>query len=749
MNVERLNNLVDKTVVGTLLFTVSAVPVVFPASQPDLIFNEFKSFLLHLGALVVTIALVLKSAIRLHKSSNSIAWTMSWIVEARKNPALVITFGVVFLLIAQSISSAFSPLPRISYFGVNENYSGFNLYDSIATFILFVGAVLHFRDESRLRLLIYALVVTGTVVSVYGLAQHFGWDDLGNRQNQARIVSSFGNTLNFAGFLVVTIPATLALAVLHRRVGISTFFVISAALGLQLCALWLTGGRGPYIGAVFGLSALIASIAVSRETGKIRLLSYVLVASAVIAIVIAAIPTMNSFDSIARVRSIGGEFNALTGEKVSEGQGGLNARQEIWRTALSLSVNPEVPQNESQVKTAFRRLYGVGPEMFSYSYPLRVSPRSNIVVQINAHNLPLHILATTGLLGFSALLIVLAGLALMIRSTFMALRVRDSENHSRTVVTAIFLSLIFGKIIELQTGVPRISDLTPTVLVLGALVASYSWTPRSSQQGIEPALADRSGGETLTLDWILMTLTVIMVAIMLTGFIGWDVRRLTASSIIAGAPEQDTATQLFERKAKAQEMAPDRQTLTFDVSATIFKVAGTPDSERSPEQELSLVLRARDLLLDFEQMDPYHLNTQLALAKIATTLVVRGNSEFSAEVHERYAKIAEYYPAFPTLIGTASTAMASVGDFEFAIELANRAILTESQTHGWSKAWYSRGLSRINLGFTDEGISDLITATEKQPESEGARMSHLALAELYRHLGDIESAAFHDLKATQ
>ena len=103
----------------------------------------------------------------------------------------------------------------------------------------------------------------------------------------------------------------------------------------------------------------------------------------------------------------------------------------------------------------------------------------------------------------------------------------------------------------------------------------------------------------------------------------------------------------------------------------------------------------------------------------------------------------------PTLLATASTAIASVGDYEEAIRLAEQVIATEDQTHGWSKAWYAKGASKFLLGYEKEGIADLLVATEKRPGSQGAIGAHSTLAKIYRDRGDIESAEVHERMASQ
>ena len=100
-----------------------------------------------------------------------------------------------------------------------------------------------------------------------------------------------------------------------------------------------------------------------------------------------------------------------------------------------------------------------------------------------------------------------------------------------------------------------------------------------------------------------------------------------------------------------------------------------------------------------------------------------GYTEYAPEMADRYIRIVELSPNFPSLAGTAATVMASVGLHELSIEYADQAIATEATTKPWAKAWYAKGRSLYELGRDDEAIPVLVTATEKEPDSDGATLS--------------------------
>ena len=87
--------------------------------------------------------------------------------------------------------------------------------------------------------------------------------------------------------------------------------------------------------------------------------------------------------------------------------------------------------------------------------------------------------------------------------------------------------------------------------------------------------------------------------------------------------------------------------------------------------------------------------------------------------------------------------MTSVGLHKLAIEYAEMAIATEKTTKPWAKAWYAKGRSLYHLGQKEQAIIALITATEKQPGTEGAILAHKVLAEIYSELGNVELSELH------
>ena len=764
MDTFSLSAYLDRVIRFVSLGSVLLVPLAMPAFQPELdyAYGEYKSFILHLAALIIAAGLTGSLVIAVLRKDDVVVGLIRKLSQLVRNPhhapADVLVVGMVGLVVAFLISTLMSPLPLVSFFGVYEEFSGTNSYDFVSFFIIFLAFALKFRNPSDLKLLLTVLCLGGTLVASYGLAQHFGWDGLGGRQHTveglySRSPSSFGNSLNFSAFLVLTVIATLSIGVIRRQdrfVGL----LVAVALGIQLAALWLGGARGPWIGTVTGLTILIALVGLAYGWRGIFRALLVLSIGLVIAFAIASRPTtaLGGIDPMSKVISIGGQIESITGVQKPEGQeGGLYTRSRIWATALKLLYDPAVPQAEPIVKTELRRFYGFGPDMFVHSYPIRVSPIGFLEIQPSVHNIILHILVTTGILGLIALIILFYGFLTILMNLVKRLK-RDSDIQPVLILAVAFLTIVLGKVIEMQTGVSRVSDLAPTFAVLGALVSSVSLikyqvdstnqiNKSDSQLFVRPNWF-RSG-------WILVGVAIFGVALLIVTFVGWDFRRINASIAIYDVSWSDDPVVAGQQFLEANRRAPERQDITYRIYKTYVDEAWAARENGQLGQATFLMLSAREVWLPLESRNPYELGAMLALARTAATLVSWGHVEFVDEVRFRYKKIARLNPGMPTLVATSSTALATVGDYESAIRLAEQAIATEDQTHAWSKAWYAKGASKFLLGYEEEGIADLLVATEKRPGSQGAIGAHSTLAKIYRDRGDIESAEVHERMASQ
>jgi tetratricopeptide (TPR) repeat protein len=244
---------------------------------------------------------------------------------------------------------------------------------------------------------------------------------------------------------------------------------------------------------------------------------------------------------------------------------------------------------------------------------------------------------------------------------------------------------------------------------------------------------------------VLVSLLVAVAAttVVISIFVSWDLRRLSASRTIALAVDNPVKTERANAWASAQKLAPERETVTFTLFEQYLKASKDQFVKGNKEEALRLLNIGRDMFLEYEQRDPFELDTQIGLLKSNSTFVTWGYNEYAQEIADRSIKLAEGNPAYPTILGTSATALSSVGLHELAIKYAYQAIATENTTQPWTKAWYTKGRSLLELGRDDEGIESLITATKNQPGTEAALLSHQVLAQIYKERGETELFELH------
>ena len=732
------------------------IPLIFSYFKIVAVFTELKLITLHLAAGLIAMLWLWQSVFRRTETrgrqDNQVNWDLlRW---AGRNPVRWALISAVVWVFAQIASTLLSPLPIISFFGGDEARSGYNLYDSLSLFVLFLSVALRFRSRRSLELLAYTLIASGTIAAAYGIAQHFGWDPIGENAGRTRVIASFGNTLNFGAYMVMTIPATLAMVYRDRKRRGVWLALIVGALGLQLSGLWFSGGRGPFVAAAASLGTFFIIAATLGSYRAVAKSAVVLAFSGIIAAVIISLPSPQGDIGLQRALSIGSPLGS--GGTSTDIVGGLAGRLNIWESTLKLATRWDVPVQEPVVNSMLRPAFGFGQDMFVYSFRFASKPQTQLAQLDNTHNYELQILMEQGFVG----LLGFAGLAgLLAVAVFAIVRRLRSAGRNIDLTGVLLLALLpamIGKMVELQTGVPRVSDLAMNFALFGAAIALYELVSRQLEADDEanaPSEKPATDGSPLALtasNQLVLGSTllaaVLATAVLLTVFVGWDMRRLSASVALAAKHDSPSLDERARAWASAQEQAPERESFTHNLADQYFKVAKEQRGLGNENESMRLILIGRDLLIEYEKRDPFEWDAQIGLSKMAATLTEWGNLEYTRELTDRSRRIVELYPSYPTLVGTAATAMTSVGLHELAIEYADRAIAVEETTQPWSKAWYAKGRSLYELGQEEEAIATLLTATEKQPGAEGALLAHQVLSEIYRIRGEDELSEIHKAK---
>ncbi|MBI5677625.1 MAG: tetratricopeptide repeat protein [Planctomycetes bacterium] len=261
----------DKFIIGLLLATVVIVPLFFDIRLYS-VFDLSKVmalYLLTIAILVVwAIALVFKHGFEFSHTAIDI-------------PIL----AYIFIFI---ISSVISINPIMSLFGTYKRFEG--LTATLCYILIFCATVNFVTTRRRLYLLVFAIVAGAIISSIYGIAQHVGFDMFKWSSFEARrVFSTFGNPVFFSAYLVMTLPLAVVLFFSNssQQKEISSlknsyitwiFFVLSAII---YTTFWLTNTRACFVALLGGLFPLLIVIS-NKQTAErykfaVLVISFVLI----------------------------------------------------------------------------------------------------------------------------------------------------------------------------------------------------------------------------------------------------------------------------------------------------------------------------------------------------------------------------------------------------------------------------------------------------------------------------------------
>lgn len=749
-----IGNRIDNTIIWITVATVFLVPLTFGVFRVTATYSELKILTLHLMAMLIVILWSWRTVLWSYERKQTGSEIGSWdlVTWAGSNPARWAIVAVAITAVFQVASTLLSPLTIISFFGGDEARTGYNLYDSLSMLIIFFTIALRFRSRRQIGFLLWAVIASGTLAAIYGVTQHFGWAVLGyaGTADQGRVISSFGNTLNFGAFMVMTIPCTLAM-VYHTRCD-KTLWIspLTIALSIQLAGIWFTGGRGAYTGLLMGMIVFFMLGLYTLGAKRVARSATVFVVGIFFTIIIAALPSPHSGPSLERTLNRSFELQQIAGRpdylKTSSTEivGGLRGRLQIWDGSLEIARSWPAPGPESPATRLLRPVFGLGPDMFVYSYPLVGPPQPRLQSVDHVHNYPLQILMEQGYAGF-ILLVATAGLILIAASRTVQTAKRDPVQLQKwTVPLLALIPAVLGKMVEMQAGVNRISDLTTTFALAAGVIVLFELVNSGNVSSTrDPVNGSGSARSHRIIFGGTFIIAVVLTVSLITLFSSWDLRRLSASRSIAMTWDSEDQSIKASGWADGQAKAPERESFTHTLANSYLREAELAYDQGYTEPAIEYAKIARELLLEYENLDPFEWDVQMLLAKSVSRLVAWGELQYIDEMADRYQRTAEFYPMYPSIVGTAATALTSVDRHELAIYYADKAIEAEATTQPWSKAWYAKGRALFELGREEEAITALKIGTEKQPGWEGSLLCHQVLGQIYTVRGEEKLAEFH------
>ncbi len=341
------------------------------------------------------------------------------------------------------LSTLFSVNPLQSAQGSYDRMQG--TLTALCTLLLFLIIADCLCDTAHILRLLKTIAWGSAPVVIYGLLQAAGIDPLHWRVEGSPAMSTLGRSNFLGAYLVMVLPFTLACAWQAQSHTRRAAYV--ALLGAQLMCLLATMARAAWLGMLAAGAVFILAVAWNRGHHRLAVLGGIVSVIGLVAglIALACVP-------------------GLTGS--------IGARATIWRVTGPL--------------IAARPILGYGPETFGQVFttvfpPELVYLQGRAVIVDRAHNLILDTLASTGLVGSLACM-VLVGTVL----TSAARALVKSQDRQVRLVLMAGVAASAGHLVETQLSFPVTTTATLFWLTLGMLVAP--WVSSSP-----PALTKQAG----------------------------------------------------------------------------------------------------------------------------------------------------------------------------------------------------------------------------------------------------------------
>jgi putative inorganic carbon (hco3(-)) transporter len=305
---------------------------------------------------------------------------------------------IILFLVSQVLSTVFSMDVHTSIWGYYSRFHG-GLLSTFSYIFLYYALVSNLGKKQVVTLLKW-LLVSGVLVSLYGILEHFGIDAQYWVQDvKNRVFSTLGQPNWLAAWLAIILPLPLAF-ILHNIKNKTLIITYSLILITYLLSLIFTKSRSGIPSAFIGLAVFGFLFAIPKVLSlKKQLLLPLITVFSIIIIGIGfwgvkfLFPNLGS--DVAYIAGFSNQAN-VTVHTPFRGQGAYGSssgdiRKVVWRGAIKIfQAYP---------------ILGSGVETFAYSYynfrPMEHNDLSEWDFLYNkAHNEYFNFLATTGIVGF-------------------------------------------------------------------------------------------------------------------------------------------------------------------------------------------------------------------------------------------------------------------------------------------------------------------------------------------------------------
>lgn len=349
----------------------------------------------------------------------------SWVYQMLSERKLIfkrtpLDLPLIIFLFSQILSTLFSVDPHTSVWGYYSRLNGGLL--SIISYLLLYWAFVSHINKSDISKFLKAMVIGGVLVALWAIPEHFGYSpscallvgrfaaDCWVQDVQARVFATLGQPNWLAAYMGMLIFPAIYLFITEKIFSKKVLYYLSAIL--FYLAFTFTFSRGGLLGVIggvvgFGVLAFIhsfkylfskTSTIATKESHDFKLACLIIISFVLINMLFGSALT-GSFRLLKE--NAPPPRPAIAGGTQLENGGTESGkiRLIVWRGALEI----------------FKKypLFGSGVETYAYSYYMFRPVEHNLVSEWDflynkAHNEYLNYLATTGIVGFFAYLLMIA-----------------------------------------------------------------------------------------------------------------------------------------------------------------------------------------------------------------------------------------------------------------------------------------------------------------------------------------------------
>ena len=404
---------------------LAGIPVFFNPYTTR-VFESDKTYLLRSITIVMFLAWLIK------KSAEG----FSLDAPLREKGTRTILLSVLALGTVYFVSSALSITPYFSFKGYFLREEGFyTLACYIVTFFIVLG---NFKEQGQLNRLLHTMILSATVVSVYGILQYFKIDTVAWAGGErTRVTTTLGGPIFAGAYLIIVIPLILTRLMEYIidgfRKNIPITILYALVLAINICCMFLTKSRGPFVG--FIISLFLYFILFVRLRQMKRLFISVV---AVIIILVAFLAILN----IPNGPLSGLQKHLGRIAQLYETEGSGKVRLLIWEGAIDI------------LKSSPQRLaFGHGLEslfpLYHKHIPSSFGRYEGSSIPDHSHNDTFDMLITSGILGLLAYLSIIS---MVIYATFNRLGFFTSLYSRKLFILSLGGGLALGLIIPVILG---------------------------------------------------------------------------------------------------------------------------------------------------------------------------------------------------------------------------------------------------------------------------------------------------------